>query len=151
MGFSPLSSVNAAPGSLFLDVSRQQIWRSRMKQIEKFLIVIMILTIISIYVTYFSNILLVKLYGYSMYAEMSLFSKLIASIRLVFKFLVHICIAICCLSRHVSINGAGWFWASFLASWRRFSFICSVFMNYCEPNPKLRLIQAPKLDRMRCR
>jgi len=65
-----------------------------MKQIEKFLIVIMILTIISISVTYFSNILLVKLYGYSMYAEMSLFSKLIASIRLVFKFLVHICIAI---------------------------------------------------------
>ncbi|MGB2809576.1 MAG: hypothetical protein WBC22_17670 [Sedimentisphaerales bacterium] len=65
-----------------------------MKHIEKFLIVIMILTIISISGTYFSSFLLVRLYGYSMYAEMSLFSKLIASIRLVFKFLVHICIAI---------------------------------------------------------
>ncbi len=65
-----------------------------MKHIEKFLIVIMILTIISISGTYLSNILLVKLYGYSMYAEMSLFSKLIASILLVFRFLVNICIAI---------------------------------------------------------
>ena len=80
--------------ALVLAVNRRHIGRLKMKHIEKFLIVIMILTIISISVTYFSNILLVKLYGYSMYAEMSLFSKLIASIRLVFKFLVHICIAV---------------------------------------------------------
>lgn len=66
----------------------------RMKQIEKFLIVIMILTIISISGTYFSNILLVKLYGTTEYGKIVLFNKLVASIFLVFKFLVNICIAI---------------------------------------------------------
>jgi len=65
-----------------------------MKHIEKFLIVIMILTIISISGTYFSNILLVKLYGPSEYGQMVLFNKVVASIFLVFKFLVNICIAI---------------------------------------------------------
>jgi uncharacterized protein YqgC (DUF456 family) len=65
-----------------------------MKQIEKFLIVIMILTIISIAGTYLSNILLVKLYGATEYGQMLLFNKLVASIFLVFKFLVNICIAI---------------------------------------------------------
>ena len=65
-----------------------------MKQIEKFLIVIMILTIISIAGTYFSNILLVKLYGATEYGQIVLFNKVVASIFLVFKFLVNICIAI---------------------------------------------------------
>ena len=65
-----------------------------MKHIEKFLIVIMILTIISIAGTYFFNFFVARLYGYSLYGEMSLFSKLIASIFLVFKFLVNVCIAI---------------------------------------------------------
>ena len=65
-----------------------------MKHIEKFLIVIMILTIISISGTYFSNFLLVKLYGATEYGQMVFFNKGIASIFLVFKFLVHICIAI---------------------------------------------------------
>jgi hypothetical protein len=65
-----------------------------MKHIEKFLIVIMILTIISISGTYFSNILLVRLYGATEYGQMLLFNKVVASIFLVFKFLVHICIAI---------------------------------------------------------
>ena len=65
-----------------------------MKHIEKFLIVIMILTIISISGTYFSNLLLVRLYGATEYGQMVLFNKVVASIFLVFKFLVHICIAI---------------------------------------------------------
>lgn len=65
-----------------------------MKHIEKFLIVIMILTIISIAGTYFSNLLLARLYGATEYGQMVLFNKGIASIFLVFKFLVHICIAI---------------------------------------------------------
>ncbi len=65
-----------------------------MKQIEKFLIVIMILTIISISGTYFSNILLVKLYGTTEYGKIVLFNKVVASIFLVFRFLVHICVAI---------------------------------------------------------
>lgn len=65
-----------------------------MKHIEKFLIVIMILTIISIAGTYFCNILLVRLYGATEYGQMVLFNKGVASIFLVFKFLVHICIAI---------------------------------------------------------
>jgi hypothetical protein len=65
-----------------------------MKHIEQFLIVIMILTIISIAGTYFSNILFVRLYGATEYGQMVLFNKGIASIFLVFKFLVSICIAI---------------------------------------------------------
>ena len=65
-----------------------------MKQIEKFLIVIMILTIISISGTYLSNILLVRIYGPTEYGKMALFVKVVASIFLVFKILVHICIAI---------------------------------------------------------
>lgn len=65
-----------------------------MKHIEKFLIVIMILTIISIAGTYFSNILLVRLYGTTEYGKIVLFNKVVASIFLVFKFLVNICIAI---------------------------------------------------------
>ncbi|MHC4691971.1 MAG: hypothetical protein ACYS67_04455 [Planctomycetota bacterium] len=65
-----------------------------MKQIEKFLIVIMILTIISIAGTYFSNFLLIKLYGGTEYGQMVLFNKIVASIFLFFKFLVHICIAV---------------------------------------------------------
>lgn len=65
-----------------------------MKHIEKFLIVIMILTIISISGTYISNILLVKLYGVNEYGQMVLFNKVVASIFLVFKFLVNVCIAI---------------------------------------------------------
>lgn len=65
-----------------------------MKHIEKFLIVIMILTIISISVTYFSNILLVRLYGAEEYGHMIFFNKGVASIFLVFKFLANICIAI---------------------------------------------------------
>ena len=65
-----------------------------MKHIEKFLIVIMILTIISIAGTYLSNILLARLYGVAEYGEMVLFNKGVASIFLVFKFLVNICIAI---------------------------------------------------------
>ena len=65
-----------------------------MKHIEKFLIVIMILTIISIGGTYLSNILLARLYGATEYGQMVLFNKGVASIFLVFKFLVNICIAI---------------------------------------------------------
>ncbi len=65
-----------------------------MKHIEKFLIVIMILTIISIAGTYFSNIALARLYGAEEYGHMVLFNKGVASIFLVFKFLVNICIAI---------------------------------------------------------
>ena len=65
-----------------------------MKHIEKFLIVIMILTVISISGTYFSNFLLARLYGPTEYGQMVLFNKVIASIFLVFKFLVSICIAI---------------------------------------------------------
>jgi len=65
-----------------------------MKHIEKFLIVIMILTIVSISGTYLSNILLVRIYGPTEYGKMALFVKVVASIFLVFKFLVHICVAI---------------------------------------------------------
>lgn len=65
-----------------------------MKHIEKFLIVIMILTIISIAGTYFSNILVARLYGATEYGQMVLFNKGVASIFLGFKFLVSICIAI---------------------------------------------------------
>ena len=65
-----------------------------MKHIEKFLIVIMILTIISISGTYLSNISLARLYGATEYGQMILFNKIVASIFLVFRFLVHICIAV---------------------------------------------------------
>jgi len=65
-----------------------------MKHIEKFLIVIMILTIISISGTFLSNILLARLYGAAEYGQMLLFNKIVASIFLVFRFLVHICIAV---------------------------------------------------------
>jgi len=65
-----------------------------MKHIEKFLIVIMILTIISIAGTYFSSISFPRLYSAAEYGMMTLFTKGIASIFLVFKFLVNICIAI---------------------------------------------------------
>jgi apolipoprotein N-acyltransferase len=65
-----------------------------MKHIEKFLIVIMILTIISISGTYLSNISLARLYGVTEYGQMRLFNKGVASIFLVFRFLVHICIAV---------------------------------------------------------
>lgn len=65
-----------------------------MKQIEKFLIIIMILTIISIAGTYFFNISLARFYGATEYGKMVLFNKGVASIFLGFKFLVNICIAV---------------------------------------------------------
>jgi len=72
----------------------KQIGRPTMKHIEKFLIVIMVLTIISISGTFLSNILLSKLYGATEYGQMLLFNKIVATIFLVFRFLVHICIAV---------------------------------------------------------
>ena len=65
-----------------------------MKQIEKFLIVIMVLTVISIAGMFSSNILLAKFYGAAEYGQMALFNKLVGSVSLFFKILVNICIAI---------------------------------------------------------
>ena len=65
-----------------------------MKQIEKFLIVILILTLVSIAASYLSNALLIRLYGTAEFGKMTAFSKLLASIFLFFRALVHICVAI---------------------------------------------------------
>lgn len=78
-----------------------------MKHIEKFLIVIMLLTIVSIAGTYLSNILLARLYGATEYGQMVLFNKVVASIFLVFKFLVHICI---CIWLFVTARENKWAW-----------------------------------------
>lgn len=78
-----------------------------MKHIEKFLIVIMLLTIVSIAGTYLSNVLLARLYGATEYGQMVLFNKVVASIFLVFKFLVHICI---CIWLYVTTRENKWAW-----------------------------------------
>ena len=64
-----------------------------MKQIEKILVVILALTIISTVGAYLSSGLLVRFYGPAEYAQMSLFSKTVATIPLFFRILVNICVA----------------------------------------------------------
>jgi len=67
---------------------------AQMKKIEKFLIVIMILTVVSILGSFFSNVLLARLYGPAEFGKMAIFNKLVASTFLFFRILVHICVAI---------------------------------------------------------
>ena len=68
--------------------------KAKMKQIEKFLIVILILYLVSIAGSFFSNALLIRFHGPGEYATVGVFSKLMISISLFFKILVHICVAI---------------------------------------------------------
>ena len=65
-----------------------------MKEIEKFLITILILTVISIAGTLLSNVVLARLFGATEYGQMLLFNKCVASIFLGFKFLVNVCIGV---------------------------------------------------------
>jgi hypothetical protein len=84
-----------------------------MKQIEKFLMLILILTIISTSGTYLSNILLVKLYGAAQYSQMAFFDKVVASIFSVFRMLVNICVAIWLFVAAREHKAQAWAWCVF--------------------------------------
>lgn len=84
-----------------------------MKQIEKFLIVILILSIISIAGSFFSNALLIRLHGPGEYAPIGIFSKLMVSISLLFRILVHICVAIWLFTIASELKSQPWAWLVF--------------------------------------
>jgi hypothetical protein len=84
-----------------------------MKHIEKFLIVILILSVVSIASTFFSNALLIRFYGPGEYATIGVFSKLMISISLLFKILVHICVAIWLFTIASEHKAQPWAWFVF--------------------------------------
>ncbi len=84
-----------------------------MKQIEKFLIVILILTIVSIAGNLFSNLIISRLYGVAEFNKMTLFNKFIASIPSFFRILVHICVAIWLFGTAREHKAQPWAWFVF--------------------------------------
>ena len=84
-----------------------------MKQIEKFLVVVLILAVISIAVTFSWNALLVRLYGAAKYGEITVFSKLVAIILLISKGLVNIFVALWLFAAARKGEAAPWAWLVF--------------------------------------
>ena len=84
-----------------------------MKQIEKFLVIILILTLTSLVVSFFYSALLARLYGVTEYAKISLFHKFIATIPLIFKVLVYICVGIWLFVAAREHKAQPWLWLVF--------------------------------------
>lgn len=84
-----------------------------MKQIEKFLVIILILTLISLAVSFFSPGLLVRIYDAAEYGKISLFHKFIAAIPLIFKVLVYICVGIWLFVAAREHKAQPWLWLVF--------------------------------------
>ena len=84
-----------------------------MEKIEKFLVVIMILTVISIVSQYFSNFLLIKLYGPELVGKINVFSRLIAYTMAFFRSLVHICVAVWLFAMARENKKQPWAWFVF--------------------------------------
>jgi len=83
-----------------------------MKRIEKFLVIILILTLISLVVSFFSSALLVRIYD-AEYVQMSLFHKFIATIPLIFKVLVYIWVGIWLFVAAREHKAQPWLWLVF--------------------------------------
>ena len=84
-----------------------------MKQIEKFLIIILIPSVVSIAGSFFSNALIIRLHSPGEYATIGVFSKLMISISLLFRILVHICIAIWLFVATREHKAQPWAWLVF--------------------------------------
>lgn len=81
-----------------------------MERIEKILILILLLCVLSIAFSFFSNMLLVRLYGPSEYGQITAFRKLVAVIPLVFRVLVHVCIGVWIYGAARKQKVAPWAW-----------------------------------------
>ena len=65
-----------------------------MERVEKILILILLLCVMSLIFSFFSNWVLVRLYSPSEIAKITVFHKFAAMIPLVFRVVVHVCIGV---------------------------------------------------------
>jgi hypothetical protein len=82
-----------------------------MNRIEKLLMLIVVLTIVTIFVNYLTNFFLARIYGPETLGQMSLFVKNISMLIIFFKFLVNICVAFWLynVAKQYHQNPSGWF------------------------------------------
>lgn len=84
-----------------------------MERLQKMLVFILVLCVVSVILSFSSNTLLARLYGPTEYAQITLFRKIVAVVPFIFQLLVNICVAIWLFSEARKEKAAPWAWVVF--------------------------------------